>query len=100
MCFQDRLGEVLRTSWGRPETTSQGSPLDVRLERLLDVRLGRPQDVISRLPLDVNWGRLWDGQIGSLGGRPWEVGGGCWGPTFVDWVVSFMRISDPFPKQE
>ena len=50
-CFQGRLRGVLRTSWGRPESTSQKSNLDVRLGGPQDVRLGRPQD----------------GQMGSLG---------------------------------
>ena len=43
--------DVLRTSWGRPESTSKGRPLNVRLRRPLDVISGRPRD----------------GQIGSLG---------------------------------
>ena len=59
MCFQGRLGNVPGTSWGRPKTASQGRPLDARL--------GRPQDVISGCPKDFTWGRLWDGQIRSLG---------------------------------
>ena len=53
------LEDVLRTSWGRPESTSQG--------RSLNVRLGRILNVISVLPQDVRLGRPQDGQIGSLG---------------------------------
>ena len=51
--------KILRTSWGCPESTSQG--------RFLDVRLGRPLDVISRRPQGVRLGRSRDGQIGHLG---------------------------------
>ena len=53
---EDSLGDVLRMSWGRPESTSKGRPLNVRLGRTLDVISGRPRD----------------GQIESLG----DVGGG------------------------
>ena len=55
----DPLGDVLRTSWGHPESTSQERPLNVRLARPQDVTLVRPQDVRSRRPRDS--------QIGSLG---------------------------------
>ena len=50
-----------RSSRGRPESNSQGRPLDVRFGRLLDV--------ISRLSYDqdVSLGRPRDSQIGSLG---------------------------------
>ena len=44
---------VLRTSWGRPESTSQGRPLNVRLRRSLDVISVRPQDVRLGHPHDV-----------------------------------------------
>ena len=60
---QGPLGDILRTSWGRFESTSQGRPFNVRLRRPQDVRLGRPRD----------------GQLGSLG----DVGGG---PIFAGWV--------------
>ena len=53
------LGDVLRTSWGRPESTSQGRPLNVGL--------GRPLNVISGHPRDVRSGPPQNGQIGSLG---------------------------------
>ena len=46
-------------SWGRPESTSQGRPLNVRL--------GHPLDVISRRLEDVRSGCPRDDQIGSLG---------------------------------
>ena len=73
--FQGRLGDVLRTSWGRPKTASQERPSEVRLGRPLDVRLGRPQDVISRRsqdvrsgrPRDVSWGQPRDGEVEYLG---------------------------------
>ena len=52
------LEDVVRTSWGRPESTSQGRPLNVRL--------GRPLGVISRRLHDVRLGCPQDGQIGSL----------------------------------
>ena len=58
-CFEGPLGNVLRTSWGRPESTFWGRPLKVRLGRPLDVILGRSQD--------VKLGRPWGGQIGPLG---------------------------------
>ena len=41
----DPLGDILRKSWGRPESSSQGVPLSVRLRRPLDVISGRPQVV-------------------------------------------------------
>ena len=50
-CFEGPLGDVLRMSWGRPESISQ--------RHSVDVKLGRPLDVISGRPRDV--------QIGSLG---------------------------------
>ena len=54
-CFESPLEDVLRTSWGCPESTSKG--------RLVDVRLGRPLDVISRRR--TSSGR----QIGASAGR-------------------------------
>ena len=36
------LGEVLRTSWRYPKSTSQGRPLNVRLGRPLDFISGPP----------------------------------------------------------
>ena len=97
---EDPLGNVLRTSWGRPESTSQ--------ERPLNVRLGRPLNVISGYPQDVKLGRSWDGQIGSLGdvrsGCPrdgqieslgdvlgmleGDVLGKSWRPIFAGWAFS------------
>ena len=56
-----------RSSRGRPESTSQGRPLNVRLRRPLDVISGRPQDVRLRRPREVRSGRPRDDQIGSLG---------------------------------
>ena len=81
-CFEGPLAEVLRMSWGRPESTSQGRPVDVRLGRPLDVITGRPQDVRS--------GRPWAGQIGSLGDvlgtLQGNVLGASWRPIFAGWV--------------
>ena len=65
-CFQGRLRDVVRTSWGRLESISQGHPLDVRLELPLDVISRRPQDVRSRRPHYVIRGHHRDGQIESL----------------------------------
>ena len=53
---EDLLGDVLRTSWGHPESTYEGRPLNVRLRRPVDVISGRPQD--------VRLGHPRDGQIG------------------------------------
>ena len=76
------LVDVLRTSLGRPELTSQGRPLDVISERLQDVRLGRPRDARS--------GRSRDGQIGSLGDVLRTLEGDLlrtsWGPIFAGCV--------------
>ena len=58
--FEGPLGDVLRTSWGRPESTFQGRPLEARLRC--------PQDVILERPKDTESGRLRDGHIGSSGG--------------------------------
>ena len=43
-CFEGLLRDVLRTSWGCPDSTSQGCPSNVRLGLSLDVISGRPQD--------------------------------------------------------
>ena len=47
-----RHENLLRTSWGRSESTSQGRLLDIRLGHPLDVRSGRPRDVSSKFPRD------------------------------------------------
>ena len=77
--FEGPLGNVLRTSWRRPEPTSLGRPLKVRLGCPLDVILGRRQDVRS--------GRPWDGHIGPvgdvLGTLEGDVLGTSWGPIFA-----------------
>ena len=67
------LGDVLRTSWGRPESASQGRPLNVRL--------GRPLDVISERPRDGQIGPLGD-VLGMLVGDVLET---SWGPIFAGW---------------
>ena len=72
MTAHRRLGDVLRTSWVRPETTSQGCPLDVRLGRLLVVISRYPEDLRSRRQFGTSPG--WSNRI--FRGRPWEVGGG------------------------
>ena len=64
---EDPLGDVLRTFYGRPESTTQRCPLNVRLGRPLDVISGRPQYVRLGRPLDIRSGRHRDGQIRSLG---------------------------------
>ena len=85
------LGNVLRTSWERPESTSQGRPLNVRL--------GRPRDVISRRPPD--------GQIGSkgdvLGTLEGDVLRTSWGPIFAGWgmlqqLLASRKIFLPLTK--
>ena len=78
MCFQGCLGDILRTSWGHPESVPPG--------RILDVRLGRSLDVISRCPQVVSLGRPWDGQIGSLGDVLGTFEGDAQGPLFAGWV--------------
>ena len=65
--FEGPLGEVLKTSWQRPESASQG--------RSLNVRLGCPLDIISKRPQDVRFGHLWNTQIGSLGDVPGTLEG-------------------------
>ena len=78
----------MRTSWGRPESTSQERPLNVRLRRPLDFILGRPRDVRS--------GRPRDGQIGSSGDvlvtLEGDVLGTSWGPIFAGWDISANRL--------
>ena len=79
--FEGLVGHVLRTSWGRPKSTSQGLSLNVRLER--------PLDAISRRPQDVRLGRPRDDEIGSLGPvlgtLEGDVLGASWGPIFAGW---------------
>ena len=95
-CFQGPLGDVLRTSLGHPETTSQGHLLDVRLERPLNLRLGCSLDVISRRSQDDRLERPQDGQIGSLGDALETLEGDVlrtsWGPIFAGWDVSIKSI--------
>ena len=78
------------TSWGRPESTSQGRRFNVRLRRPLDVISGRPQDVRLGRFWEVRSGRAPDGQIGSLGdvlgALEGNVLGTSWGPIFAGWV--------------
>ena len=78
------LGDVLRTSWGLPESTFQWRPLNERLGRSLDVISGRSQD--------VRLGRPPDGQIGSLGEvlGTFEGDGKSWWPIFAGWDVTFQ----------
>ena len=63
MCFEGPLEDVLRKSWERLESTSQGRPMNGRLGRLLDVISERLQDVRYGRPLDVRSGNARDGQI-------------------------------------
>ena len=87
---EDPLGDILRTSFGCPESTSQGRPMNVRLGRLLDVISVRRQDVTLERPWENRSGRLRDGQIGSLGDAlgtlEWDVLETTWGPIFAGWV--------------
>ena len=89
-------GDVLRTSWGRPESNYQGRPLNVGLGRLLNVISGRPYDVRLGRSWDVRSERLRDGQIGPLvdvlGTLEGDVLGTSWGPTFAGWVVTELII--------
>ena len=68
-------GDVLRTSWGRPESTCQERPLNVRLGCSQDVRWRSPQD----------------GQIGFLGDvlatLEGDIFGKSLGPIFAGWVT-------------
>ena len=86
-----------RSSRGRPEWTSQGRPLNVRLGHSLDVISGRPQDVRLGRTQDVRSGRPRDGQIGSLGDSletlEGDVLGTFWGPIFAGWEISFFLLS-------
>ena len=88
MCFHGRLGDVLRISWGRPKSTFQGRPLDVRLRR--------PSDAISKRPRALDWGRPWDRQIGSLvdvlGSSEADVLRTSWRPIFAGCVVTELFI--------
>ena len=74
------LGDVLTMSWGRTKSTSQGSPLKIRLGRPQDVRSGSPQD----------------GQIGSsadvMATLEGDVLKTTWGPIFAGWDTKNMSI--------
>ena len=89
-CFQGSLEDVLRTFWGRPISTFQVRPLEVRL--------GRPQDSISKRPQNVRWGHHCDGQIRSLVDvlrtSEWDVLGTSWQPIFAGWVVTELFVRD------
>ena len=75
-------------SWGRPESTSQG--------RSLNVRLGCPLEVISGGLQDIRWRRPRDGQIESSGDvletLEGDVLGTSWGPIFVSWDQAFVIV--------
>ena len=91
-CFQDRLGDVLRTSSERPESISLRLPLDIRLGTPLDVISRRPQDVKLGGPWVVNSRRLQDGHIGSLGNVLGEGRlGTFWRPIFATWVRPYLE---------
>ena len=66
-CFEVPLGGVLIMSWGRPESTSQG--------RSLNVRLGCPLEVISGSLQYIRWSnRIFRGCLGDAGeGCPRDV---------------------------
>ena len=92
---QGPLGDVMRTSWDRPESTSQGRPLNVRLRCPLDIISGRPQDVRLGCLRDIRSGRPRDGQIGSLeddlGTLEEDALGTSWGPIFAGWESIIHR---------
>ena len=79
---------ILRTSWGRLKSISQGQPLDVRLGCPLDLILRRPQGVRSRRP--------WNSKIRSLGDLlgtlDEEVHETSWEPTFTGWVNLLQKM--------
>ena len=79
------LGEVLRTSWGRPESASQGRPLNVGLGPLLKVISGRHIGTSPGRQIGTSSGR--SNRI--FRGRPGYIRGGClgtfWGPIFAGW---------------
>ena len=89
---EDPLRDVLRTSWGRLESTSYGRPLNVRLGRTLDIISGRPQDIILGRSRDIRSGCPRDSQIGSLGyvlgTLERNVLGTSWEPIFAGWITS------------
>ena len=82
-----RSSVLLRTSWGRPESTSQGRPFNVRLRRPRHVISGRPRDVRSRRPQD--------GQIGSLGD---VLGTNIYQLGWLQ-ISGFPNILTSFPKE-
>ena len=104
------LGDVLRTSWGRPEFTSHGRLLNVRLERPLNVISGRAQHVRLGRPKDVWSGHLQDGPIGSLGvvlgTLEGDIVGTSWEPIFAGWddldydAIEFPLRGKDFSKIE
>ena len=87
------LRDVLRMSWGHPESTSQGRSLNVRLRRPLDDRLGRPWDVRLGRPRDDQIGYLGD----VLGTLERNVPRTSWGPIFAGWATSLLNYDRDFP---
>ena len=71
-CFEDPLGNVLRTSWGCPESAYEGRPLNVRLGRPLDVISGRQIGTSPRRQTRMS--SKWSNRISR--GRPVDVEGG------------------------
>ena len=71
-CFEDPLGNVLRTSWGCPESAYEGRPLNVRLGRPLDVISGRQIGTSPRRQTRMS--SRWSNRTSR--GRPVDVGGG------------------------
>ena len=70
-CFEVPLDEVLRTSWRRPESTSKGSPLGVRLGRPFKTFPG----LKFRMSLGCKFGTSPRCSNRILKGRPGKVGG-------------------------
>ena len=88
---EDPLGDVLKRSWRRPESTSQVRSLNVRLGRLHDVRLRHP-DLTSRGLSN----RIFRGPPGDVGGgRPRDFLGTniCWDTAHYIMFHYFIIVS-------
>ena len=90
---EDPLGDALRTSWGCPESISQGRPLNVRFGRPLDGISLHPQGHPDRTSRGRS-NRIFRGRPGAAGGgRPRDALGTniCWlGRFSVCWIVGIQ----------
>ena len=72
-CFEGPVGDILRTSWRRPESTSQGTSLEGQIRtssgRHFRTSPGLSNRIFRRRPRD------------AAGVRPRDT----WGPTFASW---------------